>query len=662
VQATWFGTESGVAWPISSYGDEAIADDVLSDGTPAPRAESDFTPPASRLSLGRTSVSYQIELHRGSNVTELAVAGAALPRSLSLLSDPRLTLSYEPGDPKIMDAWLRVVLRRADGRTIYFDKELDATGLLEDWALRDAAQAALDSRFDQVLRLHQTDPAWIASQSFFNPEQAESYSLVGLRVVYGKRAGVDMRAAPATYSFLLRSLRIALDGAPVRSFLDRGPSLSLGEPGAGIDTNLPTATVGFKSGTLLVNAVVRELPGNLIRPLVGRSVTFRLTNGTQLVGDVLADTSDGYLIQADDTHRQLVAKAEIAAIVATGAPRHREYAVTVPLPRFDLARYPQVHLRYWLGSGGIRTAVAFDVDTPAGRRRVQVSPAGQADDTIPDAWLKMTDYPGLDAPLTLDGNPLYLANDSGWREAVFDLREIAAERTGFVHVRPVDVTVTMSMEAGPEDTVSAYAFGFGDITFTGQSATMRRPPREAQILIDGRRLTASGQVAPNHAGNLVELLFPPIDLPKGDHTLVTDVRTPWSVVSSSLVEPQPPAAPTPRLAIRRIDDELYSVRLDAPSDAWIAFAETYHSGWRLIPAGAPRDRLAWLLSLQWLRAPVAEHVVGNAFDNTWHVDGAGTREYVIDFAPQDWLRIGEIVSVVWLLLALAYITFAWRRV
>jgi len=659
VQATWFGTESGVAWPISSYGEEAIADDVLAEGTPVPRATSHFAP-VTRVSLGRTSVSYQIELHRGADITELAVAGAPLPRSIPLLSDPHLTLSYEPGDPKVVVAWLRVVLRRADGHTIYFDKELDASGLLDDWALRDAAQAALDARFDEVLQLHQTDPAWVASQSFFNPEQAESYSLQALRIVYGKRPYVDMRSNPATYSFLLRSLRISLDGAPSRSFLDRGPLLSFGSPGAIARTNLPTATVSSKSGTLLVNSVVRESSEGLTRPIVGRSVTFQLNSGRTLIGDVLADTSDGYLVEIDAQHRQLVAKSDVAAIVATAPAAHREYAVTLPLPRLDVMRYPTVHIRYWLGSERIRTSAAFDVDTPAGRRHIEVSRAGQGDE-LPDQWVKETDYPGLDAPLTLDGNPLYFAAHSGWREAVFDLREIAAKRTGFVQVHPVDLTVTMSMDAGPSDSVSAYAFGFGDVSFTGQSSTMLQPPRDAEIVVDGRRLQPASVFAPNHAGNLVELRFQPLVLEPGDHTLVTDVRTPWSVVSSSLVAPRPAPSQQPHVTVRRVDDELYSLHLDAPSDAWIALAQTYHSGWRLLPATAPRNRLAWVFSLQWLRTPVQDHVVGNAFDNAWHVDGVGSRDYVIDFAPEDWLRIGEIVSLAWLLFALVFIPYAWRR-
>jgi hypothetical protein len=39
----------------------------------------------------------------------------------------------------------------------------------------------------------------------------------------------------------------------------------------------------------------------------------------------------------------------------------------------------------------------------------------------------------------------------------------------------------------------------------------------------------------------------------------------------------------------------------------------------------------------------------------------GSRDYVIDFAPEDWLRIGEIVSLAWLLFALVFIPYAWRR-
>lgn len=662
VSATWMGSESGVVWPLSSYGAEPVPDDDLAEGMKTPRVDAQYIPPVTTVSVGRTSASYQIELHRAPDIPELAVAGTRLDRPIPLLADPALTLSYEPGDPKVVSAWLRVVLRRSDGHVVYLDKELNASGSLESWSVRDAAQAALDSRFDDVLKLHQTDPVWIASQSFFNPEQAESYELRGLRLIYGKRPGVDMRGSPATYSVTLRSLRIALNGAPWRSYLDRGPSLTFTAPGAQTRTNLPATTVTSKNGALLVNAVVRERTEGLVRPIVGRNVTFRLTDGKQLSGDVLADTPDGYVVQTDASHREVVSHSDVAAIVATAAPVHRKYSVSLPVRRFDERRFPLMHVRYWVGSTGIEPAVELDVRTPDGTTRsIPASPIGQDAAQIPAAWIAKSQFAGLEAPLTLDGSPLSLPADTGWREATFDLREIGAERTGYTDVVPTAVTVTMSMEAGETGTVSAYAFGFGDVVFTGQNPSPSASPKDAALAIDGKLVLPTAVGAMARAQDLEVLHFPRVTLGAGQHAIETRVGAPWSVVSASLASPHGVPA-RPRLTLHRIDDELYSAHLDAPADAWIAFAETYHSGWRLIPAPAPPNRWAWLASLRWLAPPVSAHVVGNAFGNAWHVDGAGPRDYVIDFAPQDWTRVGEVLSFAWLgAVALFVIVVARRR-
>ncbi len=660
--AVWFGSDDGSAWPISSYGDEPIPDDDVNEGGAIPTVGRSFAVPVSRLSLGRLGASYSIALHGDAQTPELAVAGAPLPSEIPLTADPHVTLVYSLGDTTVLSAWLRVVLRRDDGHTIYLDKKLDSSGRLDDWSARDAAQTALDRRFDETLRIHQTDPSWVAQQSFFNPEQAESYHVTALRLVYGKHPGLDLHQTPGTYGIVLRSLRIELDGQPWRSYVDRGVTAEFGAPNARTSTNLEGAISGARGGALLVNAVVREQTAAAREPLTGRSVTFRLTDGSSVVADVVRETPNAYVVKTDPRREQIISRSAVAEIASSGPAHWRSYAVTVPLPAVQLARYPEVHVRFWEGTAGIRPDVSFHVRTPDGVRRVNVTAGSDEDADLPEAWSHPSDFPGLEAPLNLDGAPISLASDTGWREADFDLREISFEHLGYSDVQPLDVTVTLSMDAGAPGTESAYAFGFGDIVFTGQRREALGSPLHEPLLVD-RVPQFPASVTPLHgAADLWRLRYPQQTLAAGPHAVATELRAPWSVVSVSLVAPSSPPAARPRVALRHIDDELYAVHLDAPGPAWIAFAETYHGGWRLIPASAPPSRLSWLLSLRWLGAPIALHVVGNAYGNAWHVEGSGPRDYVIDFAPQDWVRIGELLSCLALLVLLGYTAYAWRRV
>jgi hypothetical protein len=659
--ALWFGDDTGLAWPISSYGDEQIPDDQLDEGSPPPTVRTGFAEPVTRLSSGRLGVSYSISLHAGAQTPELAVAGSPLLVPLPLTADPHVTLVYSPGDTTIVAAWLRVVLQRSDGHTIYLDKELDATGRLDDWSARDSAQAALDEQFDETLRLHQTDPAWVAAQSFFNPEQAESYQVTALRLIYGKQPGIDMRSNPGSYGVVLRSLRIELSGPPWRSYVDRGVSSEFGSSSARAITNLPSAIAGSRGGALLVNAVVREETSAVREPLVGRSATFHMADGSTIVADVLRETSDGYVVKVDPRREQIITRSAVAQIAASGPPRWRNYAVTLPLANVDLARYPEVHVRFWEGTAGIHPDIAFRVQTPIGMRTVHVTAGADEDAELPSSWIHKSDFPGLDAPIDLNGLPISVNSDTGWREAVFDLREITFEHLGYTAVRPVDITVTLSMEAGQLGTESAYAFGLGDVVFTGQRREKLRRPDQEVLAVDRTPLRPVSAAPLAGTPDLWQLRYDDVRVSRGSHTVSTQLRAPWTVVSVSLLGPQPAQPPQPRVTLTHIDDELYAVHLDAPGPAWLSFAETYHSGWRLIEARSPSGRVPWLLSLKWLAEPLGNHVVGNAYDNAWFVEGAGPRDYVIDFAPQDWVRIGEALSLVSVVLALTFVGLTWRR-
>ncbi len=101
--------------------------------------------------------------------------------------------------------------------------------------------------------------------------------------------------------------------------------------------------------------------------------------------------------------------------------------------------------------------------------------------------------------------------------------------------------------------------------------------------------------------------------------------------------------------------------MNANKAYWISFAETYHQGWRLIEGPPPRNRLEWLLSLRWLHSVGAVHLVGNAYNNSWYIDSPDHRDFVIDFATQDFAVMGIGFALLTTLGALAVASFLWRR-
>ena len=200
VTAQWFGTETGAVWPISSYADEPIPDDDLVTARArrtSARRSSRRSPASGSIAPARCmrfSFALTVSRPRWPSPASDAAAGPAIGRSAD---QARLRHQRSDGGAAVLARGL-AARRRAD--VYYIGIKLDASGLLDNWSLRDATQEALDNRFTETLWLHQTDPLWVASQSHFNAEQAESYKLEALRIVFGKRPGVDMRLHPGTYS------------------------------------------------------------------------------------------------------------------------------------------------------------------------------------------------------------------------------------------------------------------------------------------------------------------------------------------------------------------------------------------------------------------------------------------------------------------------------
>jgi hypothetical protein len=54
-------------------------------------------------------------------------------------------------------------------------------------------------------------------------------------------------------------------------------------------------------------------------------------------------------------------------------------------------------------------------------------------------------------------------------------------------------------------------------------------------------------------------------------------------------------------------------------------------------------------------------VVGNAYDNTWYLAADAPENYVLDFEPQDFAVIGEIVAMGALAIAIVALALGWLR-
>ena len=67
----------------------------------------------------------------------------------------------------------------------------------------------------------------------------------------------------------------------------------------------------------------------------------------------------------------------------------------MPLPSVDIERYPDVHVRYWMGTPGVRAEIAFTVATPGGPRVLRVTNGSNdaPDATVPEQWVQRADFP-----------------------------------------------------------------------------------------------------------------------------------------------------------------------------------------------------------------------------------------------------------------------------
>ncbi|MBV9148427.1 MAG: hypothetical protein JO024_01075 [Candidatus Eremiobacteraeota bacterium] len=641
--ADFQGLEGDRPWTLSSYAAQLPASATITEAdladpeaTPAPNEREPFLDPSeaqlptqdvpATITMDRSSVTYVIRPQHGGELLELTVASRPIS-PIAMLSDPRLTFDYELSDPQLLAAWLRFEFLDPSGRRVYLDKQLDATGYLEDFHIRDTLQAGLDRRFNKLSALHQSDPLWAASQPNFNPPQADDFQLVGLHLILskapgsdfslhmipGKLPGADFPYTPGSLAFRFRGLQITLHDAQPPAYANVAYRADFASPNVTTRSrSISEMSVVRKSGATFVNA----------SPIIGRtdaSVSFRLA-----------------------------------------------------LPAVDLHRYPRLVLRYWQPASNEDLVVKLGL-LAAGR--LQEVDAGlelpsdlTSDDAVPARWIGDSSFPEQSVPIGLDAQPDFAQSSGDWKKLTFDLRRIAAYRAATLHPKLRYVSVEFRSKAPPqppppEGTVgdlSGLVFGLGDLALEGSTAHLQM--RAANVLqIDGKPQRQRSVTRIAGAADQLMLQYPTIDLTRGLHRVTTRLQPPWMVGSVAIAPKNVPRSAAPPLTIRHIDDELFAVHVDRNRPVWISFAETYHAGWRLVAATAPKNRLQWAASLRWLRAPAGEHVMGNAYNNTWFVTGAGPGDYVIDFAPQDFAVIGKVLALLATLVALGLAAYWWRR-
>jgi len=618
------GLEGNAPWPLSAFAAEPVVDDIISDAdlvdpTEAPVAGATPPPldpaaagvpsvraPAS-IAVDRTSGTYQVKLQRGGEQEELVVASRAI-RPLSLLSDPRVTFDYQFSDPKNQAAWLRFDLRDNHGHRIFLDKYLDGSGHLEGFDVRDNLQMGLDRRFSKLVALHRTDPQWVARQPLFNPEQADGFVLSGLRLIMGKLPFTDFSQTPDEVSFRFRGLQLVLGGPSPPTYLKEGYRLNFSAlPMHPQLQGVPEISSAVKDGARLFNAT---------------------TSGQ-------ANASASFVVR---------------------------------LPPINIVQYRWLHLRYWQPSSNEELVLKLGFQSGTAVREVvaglDLAANTPTDAPPPEAWISKSNFPSPDHPLALDNAAVSRPLDEGWRELVCDLSRIAAYRAGTLRPHLDYLKLEFRVIPPPPDTPAgiprSLVFGFGDLMFSGQTDALT-PPAGTLLEIDGKPQPVVGSTPVGGAKDELALRFPTLNLHAGNHRIMTRVGRAWSVRSVTIGPRDLRAAVSPSVTIRHIDDELFAVHVDRRQPMWLSFAETYHSGWRLIQAAAPRNRLQWAASLRWLSKPAGDHVMGNAYNNTWFVGGSAPADYVIDFAPQDFAVAGKVLALVATLVALGFSAYWWRR-
>ena len=156
-----------------------------------------------------------------------------------------------------------------------------------------------------------------------------------------------------------------------------------------------------------------------------------------------------------------------------------------------------------------------------------------------------------------------------------------------------------------------------------------------------------------------------VELDKGNHTISPLINNTFTI-QEMVIEPPikksvSGGASLPIFDVKKINPTKYIIRSDISSPFLLVFGESFHKLWRayckVLPVekkGAGRNRSIEL----------TQHYIVNGYANGWWVDTAELKslnpnakslEIVLEYEPQRLFRIGLMISLVTLLLCIAYL-------
>ncbi|WP_176235869.1 glycosyltransferase family protein [Candidatus Hakubella thermalkaliphila] len=151
-----------------------------------------------------------------------------------------------------------------------------------------------------------------------------------------------------------------------------------------------------------------------------------------------------------------------------------------------------------------------------------------------------------------------------------------------------------------------------------------------------------------------------------------------------LSENKPRKTVTPRIEFKKINATKYRVIIRGASEPFLlVFSKSFHEGWKAYIVGqnppevegdkyvSPsikgsiqnENLLAGPIWETWLRQPLPEenHLLVNAYANSWWIKKRGDFEIILEFWPQRLFYLGLAISVATLVFCSAYLVWDWRQ-